>query len=191
MAPAVSKKISELSGFSTSKDLGKYLGMPFLHGRVTNKTYQEVLDRVDKRLSGWNAKHLSLAGRLTLTQAVIQALPIYSTQTTMLPRGTQEKINRISRRFIWSGNSERNSMAMVSWERICQPKMVSGLGLKNLHHINEALLMKIRWNIVVSPTSLWIKVLCSKYGVENDNLPHRVTYKIRFLCVACSGHGVA
>ena len=37
--PALSKKISELSGFSISKNLGKYLGMPLLHGRVTNKTY--------------------------------------------------------------------------------------------------------------------------------------------------------
>ena len=117
--------------------------MPLLHGRVTNKTYQEVLDRVDKRLSRWNAKHLSFAGRLTLTQAVIQALPIYSMQTTMIPRSTQEKINRISHRFIRSGNSEKNSMVMASWERIFQPKMVGGLCLKNVRYINEALLMKI------------------------------------------------
>ncbi|KAK9195305.1 hypothetical protein WN943_003425 [Citrus x changshan-huyou] len=168
--PALSKKISELSGFSTSKNLGKYLGMPLLHGRVTNKTYQEILDRVDKQLSGWNVKHLSFVGRLTFTQAVIQALPIYSMQTTVIPRGTQAKINHISHRFIWSGNSERSNMSMASWDRICQPKMVGGLGLKNFHHINEALLMKIVWNIIVSPTSLWSKVLCSKYGVENDNL---------------------
>lgn len=37
--------------------------------------------------------------------------------------------------------------------------------------MNEALLMKIGWDIIVSPTSLWTKVLCSKYGVENDNFP--------------------
>ena len=62
-------------------------------------------------------------------------------------------------------------MSMVSWDRIYQPKMAGGLGLKNLFQMNEVLLMKIGWNIIVSPTSLWIKVLCSKYGVENDNLP--------------------
>ena len=59
-----------------------------LHGWVTNKTYQEILDRVDKRLLEWNAKHRSFARRLTLAQAVIQALPIYSMQTTMISRGT-------------------------------------------------------------------------------------------------------
>lgn len=60
---------------------------------------------------------------------------------------------------------------MVSWDSICQPKMKGGLGLNNLFQMNEALLMKINWNIIVSLTSLWIKVLCLKYGVENDNLP--------------------
>ena len=55
--------------------------------------------------------------------------------------------------------------------------MADGLGLKNLLQINEALLMKIGWNIIVSPTSLWIKVLCSKYGVENDNLPTELPRK--------------
>lgn len=33
--------------------------MPLLHGRVTNKTYEDILDRVDTRLLGCNAKHLS------------------------------------------------------------------------------------------------------------------------------------
>lgn len=145
--------------------------MPNLHSRVTNKTYHEILDRVDTRLSGWNAKHLSFAERLTLAQAVIQALPIYSVQTTKIPRATQGKIDCIYHRFIQSRNGERNSKSMVRWDSISQPKIKGGLGLKNPSQLNEALLMKIGWDIIVSPTSLWTKVLCSKYGVENDNFP--------------------
>lgn len=60
---------------------------------------------------------------------------------------------------------------MVRWDSISQPKIKGGLGLKNPSQLNEALLMKIGWDIIVSPTSLWTKVLCSKYGVENDNFP--------------------
>lgn len=37
--------------------------------------------------------------------------------------------------------------------------------------MNRALLMKIGWNIIASPHSLWIQVLLSKYGVDKDNLP--------------------
>ena len=96
----MAKEIGELSGFSISKNLGMYLGMPNLHSRVTNKTYHEILDRVGTRLSEWNAKHLSFAERLTLAQAVIQALPIYSMQTTKILRATQGKIDCIYHRFI-------------------------------------------------------------------------------------------
>ena len=66
---------------------------------------------------------------------------------------------------------------MVIWDSISQPKIKGGLGLKNPSQMNEALLMKIGWDIIVSPTSLWTKVLCSKYGVENDNFPTELPTK--------------
>lgn len=75
---ADAKNIGETLGFTTTKDLGNYLGMPLLHKRISKQTYQSLIDRVQQRLSGWTAKHLSLSGRITLTQLVIQALPIYS-----------------------------------------------------------------------------------------------------------------
>lgn len=68
-------------------------------------------------------------------------------------------------------------MSMVSWDSICQPKMEGDVGLKTLFRINEDLLMKIGWNIIVYLTSLHIKILCSKYGVENDNLPTELPIK--------------
>lgn len=66
-------RIGSMLGFIITQDLGKYLGMPLLHSRVTKHTYQEIIDKVDRRLSGWNTSHLSLAGRITLAQSVLQA----------------------------------------------------------------------------------------------------------------------
>ena len=75
---AEAKEIGDSLGFSVTKNLGKYLGVPIIHSRVNKLTYQGILDKVNQRLSGWNAIHLSLAGRITLTQSVIQAIPIYA-----------------------------------------------------------------------------------------------------------------
>ena len=58
--------IGNALGFSIINNLGRYLGMPLLHDRVSKKTYQSIIDKIDQRLSGWAAKHLSLAGRVTL-----------------------------------------------------------------------------------------------------------------------------
>lgn len=66
VSPREIRSISSKSGFITMENLGKYLGSPILHNRVNKDMYQEVIDRVEKRLSGRNAMHLSLAGRVTL-----------------------------------------------------------------------------------------------------------------------------
>lgn len=92
--------IGKLLGSTTSKDLGKYLGMPLLHSRVTKKTYQDIIGKVDKRLSGQNALHLSLAGRVTLAHSVIQVVPIHAMQTSNLPSRVKNKIDQACKIFI-------------------------------------------------------------------------------------------
>lgn len=151
--------IGKLLGYTKSKDLGKYLGMPLLHSRVTKKTYQDIIKKVDKRLSGWNALHLSLAGRVTLAHSVIQVVPIYAMQTSNLPSRVKNKIDHACKSFIWSGSATQRKLSLVSWEKICQPKACGGLGFKSLDVMNKALLMKLAWGLISSPDSLWAQVL--------------------------------
>lgn len=61
VSAGLSKSISKALGFTITNNLGWYLGMPLLHSRVTKNTYQDIVDKVEKRLSSWNASHLSLA----------------------------------------------------------------------------------------------------------------------------------
>ncbi|KAH9666802.1 putative ribonuclease H protein [Citrus sinensis] len=102
--------IGSTLGFSATNNLGDYLGMPLIHTRVNKSTYQSILDKVDNRLTGWNATHLSFAGRVTLAQSVLQAMPIYAMQTTFLPSPVRHKIDKSCRRFIWDGNSKSPKM---------------------------------------------------------------------------------
>lgn len=103
-----SKNVPAREAITLSNDLGftitKDLVMPLFNSRVTNKTYHELVYKVDERLSGWNANHLSLVGRVTLAQSVIQVIPIYAMQTSIIPAGVKSKIDQSCRRFIWSGN---------------------------------------------------------------------------------------
>ncbi|KAH9735402.1 putative ribonuclease H protein [Citrus sinensis] len=161
----------KMLGFSVTDNLGRYLGMPLLHSRVFKNTYQGIVDTVERRLSGWNASHLSLAGRITLAQSVIQAVPIYAMQTTSLPVYVKAKIDQACKKFIWSGANPQRKMSLVSWDKVCQPKSCGGLGLKNLEVMNKALLMKVGWNLISSPNSLWTRVLLTKYGLNKENLP--------------------
>lgn len=94
-------------GVSITNNLGKYRGMLLLQSRVSKNTYRDFIDRVQQRLSGWNEAQLSLAGRITPAQSIIQAIPIYAMQTTNLPLTVKSKIDQACKRFIWSGVKTR------------------------------------------------------------------------------------
>ena len=121
--------------------------------------------------------HLFLAGRITLAQSVIQAIPIFSMQTTRIPHGILDKIDRISRRFIWGSKNGSRKLSLINWKMICSPKAEGCLGFKNLTNMNNALLMKIGWNMLTSTHSHWIRVLRSKYGLDSDFIPSKLENK--------------
>ena len=47
----VAKGITTACGSPLTKNLGKYLGVPLIHGRITNHTYNDVIEKVQQRLA--------------------------------------------------------------------------------------------------------------------------------------------
>ncbi|KAH9705279.1 putative ribonuclease H protein [Citrus sinensis] len=68
-------------------------------------------------------------------------------------------------------------MSMVKWDNVCKPKTWGGLGLKRIDAMNNALLIKIGWSLITSSDSLWVKVLRSKYGIEDQAVPQSLNTK--------------
>lgn len=77
--------IGNTLGFQLTDDLGKYLGVPLFHSRVTKSTFQFVVDKVQKKLNSYDAKLLSLAGRVTLVKSTLLAISGYFMQLAMIP----------------------------------------------------------------------------------------------------------
>ena len=63
-------------------------------------TYQAILSKVEGRLPGWNVMRLSVVGRITLAQSIVQAILVFSMQTAKLQMGITSKIEQICRRFV-------------------------------------------------------------------------------------------
>ncbi|CAN1746300.1 Putative ribonuclease H protein At1g65750 [Linum perenne] len=136
----LSREITNCLGIEATQDLGRYLGAPILHGRVTKQSYAFLLDRLDKRLAGWKGENLSLAGRVTLASSVLNSLPCYIMQTALLPVSLCDKIDRKIRNFIWGSSEGNRKIHNVNWETVCKPKCEGGLGLRNARD-------GIHWNI--------------------------------------------
>ncbi|XP_019162015.1 PREDICTED: uncharacterized protein LOC109158583 [Ipomoea nil] len=80
------RRLGEIAGIPISDNMGKYLGIPIHQKRVTNGTFDYILDQMRKRLSGWKSDSLSLAGRRILTQSALATIPIYTMQALSLPK---------------------------------------------------------------------------------------------------------
>ncbi|XP_050221779.1 uncharacterized protein LOC126671972 [Mercurialis annua] len=94
------------SVFDTTFDLGSYLGIPLLHGRLTKKHTKGIMLRINSRLSNWKVKPLNMAGRATIAKSVMAAIPLYSMQTLALPKGNCDEIERLCRKFLWGTSEE-------------------------------------------------------------------------------------
>ncbi|CAN1188832.1 Putative ribonuclease H protein At1g65750 [Linum perenne] len=158
-----SRSITDIMGIRATQDLGHYLGVPLLHGRITRNTYEFLLTRLDDKLAGWKANTLSLAGRVTLASSVLNSIPSYVMQTTALPGYICEGIDRKIRNFIWGSTNGVRKIHNINWEMVCRPKNLGGLGLRSARELNRAFLMKLVWGVLSRPDELWVKVLASKY----------------------------
>ncbi|XP_050222138.1 uncharacterized protein LOC126672232 [Mercurialis annua] len=160
-------------GFSKTSDLGKYLGMDLIHGRVLNKHSKGLMDRINSRLASWKTRVLSMAGRSTLIKSVVSSIPIYSMQTMAIPMGHCNQIEADSRKFLWGSSDGNRKLNLVKWDYVCQPRSNGGLGFKKMKSMNVALLMKLGWSLITNQDKLWVKVVAGKYrfDFENPSLP--------------------
>ncbi|CAN0877256.1 LINE-1 retrotransposable element ORF2 protein [Linum grandiflorum] len=177
VSPSLRRSICNSLTFHETHDLGRYLGVPILHGRTTKSTYQYILDRIDLKLAGWKCKNLSLVGRVTLAVSVLNAIPSYAMQTAVLPVDVCNKIDSRIRNFVWGSLPDERKPHLISWDVVCRPKDQGGLGLRKAKEMNDAFLMKLVWNILSQPDALWVQVLLSKYTKDSPEgaIPIRLT----------------
>ena len=133
---------SQLFGYGLGNYPFQYLGLPMHTRKLSNKDWQIIKNRIEKRLSGWKGKMLSAGGRLILINLVLSSLPMLMMSFFELPKGVLEKIDGFRSRFYWQNDQHKCKYRLAKWEILCQPKIQGGLGIRNLDVQNRCLLSK-------------------------------------------------
>ena len=81
----IKELIAGIFDIPTMTQLITYLGTPIFTTRQRASTYQYIMDNIHKKIKGWQAKYLSVAGRVTLINSTSTLIPIHAMQTTLLP----------------------------------------------------------------------------------------------------------
>ncbi|XP_072066806.1 uncharacterized protein [Arachis hypogaea] len=90
------------------------------------KTWKPIINKVEDKLSLWEAKSLNKAGKLVLIKSVLNSLPIYYLNLYKMPKAVAKKIIGLQRRFLWSKEDGNNGIPLMKWEVVQAPKKLGG-----------------------------------------------------------------
>jgi hypothetical protein len=140
----------------------KYLGLPVPEGRMKDGKFQPIKETIMKKFSDYAEKYSSSGAKDVLIKAVIQAIPTYPMSVFQFSAGFCEELMKLIRDFWWVDENERRKMHWMSWNKLTKRKGQGGMGFRDLHLFNQALLAKQAWRLIAFPNSLCARLLKAK-----------------------------
>ena len=73
----------------------KYLGMPLGTSFKTASIWNPILEKMERKLSGWKHIYLSKGGRLMLFKSTLSSLPTYYLSLFTIPKSVAARLESI------------------------------------------------------------------------------------------------
>jgi hypothetical protein len=169
---AVQLHISKLLGIPRSSLPSNYLGIPLTGAPAKSISWDNLLLSISNRLANWTFRPLNIAARLVLLKSVLQTLPTYLFTALAAPKQIIRAVRNLQRNFLWQGLQPNKKWALVSWDKVCTPKSMGGLGLQDPGKLNQIMGAKIWWRWMKTPDALWAQIWKNKYApsMQTDQL---------------------
>eukprot|EP00253_Pinus_taeda_P026566 PITA_26566 len=92
---AIKAHLTRTLGFKQGELPTKYLGNQLDIHPTRMKNWQEVIDKIKKRLSNWSFRSLNIASRIVLLKSVLQSIPVYTLSIRAASKGVCAKLREI------------------------------------------------------------------------------------------------
>ena len=99
-------------------------------GRKKRNTFNDIKEKLAKKLVGWKEKLRSKVGKEILIKAVAQAIPTYTMSYFKLLDTLCDELTSMIRNFWWGQKQDERKLNWMSWDNLCKPKADGGMGFK-------------------------------------------------------------
>ena len=144
-----------------------YLGLPLGASHKSEAVWDNIEERVCKRLALWKRNYISKGGKVTLIKSTLASLPLYQMSMVRMPVIVAKRLEKLQRNFLWGGGALEKKAHLEKWEVVCTGKGLGGLGLRNLSLMNKALLGKWIWRFASDMDCNWKSLIAFKYGTDD------------------------
>jgi hypothetical protein len=86
----------------------------------------------------------------------------------LLPDNLIQDIERMINAFWWGGGSNTSGIKWLAWDKLACPKDEGGLGFRDFHSFNMAMVAKQGWNFMNNPTTLVARLYKARYFPKNS-----------------------
>jgi len=108
------RNLSRSLGFQRESLPTKYLGVPLTDKPLQKGIWEPIINKLKENIRKWTNRALNLAGRLILTKAILQSIPIYMLFSIPTPTGVTTNIRNIQRDFLWGKLEEKKKWTLVA-----------------------------------------------------------------------------
>ena len=106
--PEIRNRVKYQLGIGKEGGVGKYLGLPEHFGRKKKDLFSSIVDIMKQIAISWSTHFLSTAGKATMIQSVLSAVPSFAMTCFELPISLCKRIQSVLTRFWWdSKHGER------------------------------------------------------------------------------------
>ncbi|KAL9667602.1 hypothetical protein QQ045_001964 [Rhodiola kirilowii] len=122
-----------------------------------------LVEKVSLPIGGWMMRFLSMGGRVTLVNSVLNAIGVHCMMVLPVPISSLNRIISMMSNFIWDSGGVRRRH-WKCWEALCRLKQCGGLGIRDPKLFMQALHAKLAWSCL-EQKSLWARYCKARYRV--------------------------
>nr|GEX02186.1 RNA-directed DNA polymerase, eukaryota [Tanacetum cinerariifolium] len=162
--------VADMIGCSVLRTPFKYLGIPVGGNMNSIKAWDDIINKIKKRLSNWKLNTLSIGGRLTLFKLVLGSTPLYCMSLYTVLKTVLHSMESIRRNFFNGIREGDRKISWISWPKVLASRENGGLGVPSFYALNRGLLAKWIWRFLSNENSLWVRFIKAAHGDSTHNI---------------------